>query len=117
MVASYLECAEWADLREEDAETLEHSIAPTWAPETIEQAVRVCRDFEKLAADALAKLPESFDAHSIGHDLWLTRNGHGAGFWDRGLGKLGDELSEWAHSFGSAYVYYDADTETLSIDD
>jgi len=21
----------------------------------------------------------------IGHDLWLTRNGHGAGFWDRGL--------------------------------
>jgi len=24
-----------------------------------------------------------FDAAQIGHDLWLTRNGHGAGFWDR----------------------------------
>jgi hypothetical protein len=24
-----------------------------------------------------------FDPEQIGHDLWLTRNGHGAGFWDR----------------------------------
>jgi len=24
-----------------------------------------------------------FDPVQIGHDLWLTRNGHGAGFWDR----------------------------------
>jgi hypothetical protein len=28
-----------------------------------------------------------------GHDLWLTANGHGVGFWDRGLGRLGDRLS------------------------
>lgn len=28
-----------------------------------------------------------------GHDLWLTRNGHGAGFWDRGAGALGDQLT------------------------
>ncbi len=24
------------------------------------------------------------DESELGHDLWLTRNGHGAGFWDRG---------------------------------
>jgi hypothetical protein len=24
-----------------------------------------------------------YDPTQIGHDLWLTRNGHGAGFWDR----------------------------------
>lgn len=29
-----------------------------------------------------------------GHDLWLTRNGHGAGFWDRDLGELGDRLTK-----------------------
>lgn len=28
---------------------------------------------------------------AAGHDLWLTSQGHGAGFWDRGLP---DELSE-----------------------
>ena len=29
-----------------------------------------------------------------GHDLWLTSCGHGVGFWDRGLGNLGDRLSK-----------------------
>ena len=24
-----------------------------------------------------------YDQAQIGHDLWLTRNGHGVGFWDR----------------------------------
>lgn len=37
-----------------------------------------------------------------GHDFWLTRNGHGAGFWDRGLGALGERLSEAAKVYGSA---------------
>lgn len=39
----------------------------------------------------------------LGHDLWLTRNGHGAGFWDRDdlpkevgvrLSKLSEDLGE-----------------------
>ena len=42
----------------------------------------------------------------IGHDLWLTRNGHGSGFWDRGLpdgrGKI---LSDIAHALGSSDCY------------
>jgi len=36
----------------------------------------------------------------FGHDLLLTRSGHGAGFWDRGLGELGDRLSEAASAYG-----------------
>lgn len=28
---------------------------------------------------------DGIEPSQIGHDLWLTRNGHGAGFWDRGL--------------------------------
>jgi hypothetical protein len=40
-------------------------------------------------------------AETFGHDLLLTRNGHGAGFWDRGLGELGDRLSEAARVYGS----------------
>lgn len=30
----------------------------------------------------------------IGHDYVLTTGGHGAGFWDRGLGEWGDILTE-----------------------
>jgi len=43
----------------------------------------------------------------IGHDFWLTRNGHGAGFWDRGL-KYGTELTDNANSFGGVDVFSDA---------
>lgn len=39
-----------------------------------------------------------------GHDFWLTRNGHGAGFWDRGLGDLGDRLTEAAKVYGEVLV-------------
>ena len=42
---------------------------------------------------------------SAGHDFWLTRNGHGAGFWDRGLGGLGDHLTEAAKVYGGVDLY------------
>jgi hypothetical protein len=34
------------------------------------------------------------DIEVIGHDYVLTSGGHGTGFWDRGLGELGDRLTE-----------------------
>lgn len=34
-----------------------------------------------------------------GHDFWLTRNGHGAGFCARGYGPVGETLSEAARAF------------------
>lgn len=37
-----------------------------------------------------------------GHDFWLTRVGHGAGFWDRGMGELGDRLTDACKPYGSA---------------
>lgn len=40
-----------------------------------------------------------------GHDLWLTRNGHGTGFWDRDLGDVGDRLSEAAKKLGESNLY------------
>ncbi len=30
----------------------------------------------------------------IGHDFWLTRNGHGAGFWDGDYSIYGDRICE-----------------------
>lgn len=41
------------------------------------------------------------DWAQIGHDFWLTRNRHGAGFWDRGAaGPAVDALVESAHAYG-----------------
>lgn len=39
------------------------------------QAANVCSN--------LARVYPDIPAEQAGHDLWLTRNGHGAGFWDR----------------------------------
>lgn len=44
------------------------------------------------------------NAELAGHDFALTRNGHGAGFWDRGLGEMGDMLTEECKPYGSHSV-------------
>jgi len=45
------------------------------------------------------------DSSQAGHDFLLTRNGHGAGFWDRGIGAWGTTLTDIAKTFGSTYAY------------
>ena len=49
----------------------------------------------------------------LGHDFWLTRNGHGAGFWDRGLGQLGNQLTTATKTFGSVDAYVGDDKQNL----
>lgn len=55
------------------------------------QAVR----FWIANAETLETATESgaYDLEQAGRDLWFTRNGHGVGFWDRGLGDIGDALT------------------------
>ena len=43
-------------------------------------------------------------AELAGHDFALTRNGHGTGFWDRGLGEMGDMLSNECKTYGTHSV-------------
>lgn len=48
---------------------------------------------------------EGMDPGQVGHDFWLTRNGHGAGFWDRGLGERGSWLTAQCKPYGEASLY------------
>lgn len=43
-------------------------------------------------------------AEQSGHDFWLTRNGHGAGFWDRGYGAVGGRLSNACDPYGESHL-------------
>ena len=54
-------------------------------PDTLAKMADDCRRFqEENAADlALYDHPQWTAAELGGHDFWLTRNGHGCGFWDR----------------------------------
>jgi hypothetical protein len=41
-----------------------------------------------------------------GHDFWLTRNGHGAGFWDGEWYKeVGERLTKASKAFGEVNIY------------
>jgi len=75
--------------------------------ETLDAMRRDCADFqeqnEKLLAEAYDH--ERYDASYAGHDFWLSRNGHGAGYFDRDLGDVGDKLQNAAKAFGTFDLY------------
>lgn len=101
-VDSYLEMALWSSTDEEG-----HSLDDTYdvddfAQEAIDQAVSESNDFIKANR---ADLESVGDEEDHGHDFWLTRNHHGAGFWDRGYGEVGDRLTDAAHPYGEVSVY------------
>jgi hypothetical protein len=103
----YLDCAEW--LLDEE---IDRSAVNGWALEAITQAAEDCADFQKAQADDLDAYYETYKPRGnydtqecAGHDFFLTRNGHGSGFWYRGLGALGERLSKAAKVYSSADAY------------
>ena len=48
---------------------------------------------------------DGYSLEQAGHDLALSCNEHGAGFFDRGLGDVGETLQEAAQSFGPIVAY------------
>lgn len=77
--------------------------------ECLQAAIDDCRRFQEQNADLLdnADYQEArwSDDEMAGHDFFLTRNGHGVGFWDRDLGEVGDRLSDAAEAFGEVWFY------------
>jgi hypothetical protein len=109
----YLACAVWTGTGD-DGEPLD-SMGRTvddFHESSIDDARFDVERFVSLAGDLLDGLSDE----AIGHDFWLTRNRHGAGFWDRGLGEVGNRLSEIAHGFGECYVIVDSGTGCLYLD-
>lgn len=125
MVEGYLRAALWSTCVEtEDGNGASSPFGSEHSPpleqlfcfEDIAHAMSECRDFceyvDDLENDPIGGHPSTewteaksalagMDPAQAGHDFWLTREGHGAGFWDRGLGVAGDRLSDAAKTFGA----------------
>lgn len=71
------------------------------SPETIAELRSDIEGFLDLPEVSVALDAAGMSDPEIGHNLILTRNRHGAGFWARGLGEPGRVLTTWAHSFGT----------------
>jgi hypothetical protein len=101
--AAYLACALWAS-QDDDGEPMDALYDATdLSPEAVQSMQDDCRAFiDGNMADLVAI---GFDPARAGHDFWLTRNGHGAGFWDRGYGDPGDRLTEACKPYGTSDLY------------
>jgi hypothetical protein len=70
--------------------------------EAIAKAEADCKAFQEQNADDLTEC----DDGTAGHDFWLTRNGHGAGFWDGDYEEeMGQRLTESSKRFGECNLY------------
>lgn len=119
----------WATDAQIDTVTKHYIVACIWAdkPEEIKAEPRVSKaDYAKAREDcaafikacgqhfsqAMACFRDGYGTHpdagsaeaAFGHDFWLTRQGHGTGFWDRKElpEALGEKLTEIAKAFGEA---------------
>jgi hypothetical protein len=112
VVRGYVTCALWSSCDEEEV-PLDQSYDYLDITADAEAQMRAeCIEFMEANAADLREYVErreiepsegtAFDY--AGHDLWLTRNGHGTGFRDRGLGELGKRLTEAAYSMGESYL-------------
>lgn len=93
----YIEAMFFTDASDPDDGDLQDATTAELAPDTLAQIVAECSDFQTRHAALLAQAYACADygPEQAGRDFWFTRNGHGAGFWDRDqLDELGDALSE-----------------------
>lgn len=117
MLEAYVECALWSSSanaswdedtqsfvedEKNDASFLDHNFAADdVATESVEAMRADCAAFIEANAEDLDQMaPEQ-----VGHDFWLTRNGHGAGFWDRGLREVGQRLTDACRPYGDSNLY------------
>lgn len=89
-IKGYIECLEW--VKEEKAINL--------TALDFEQIELDCERFQRIAR----KYMKYLDPIQCGHDFYLTRNGHGSGFWDRGYHeKIAKHLCDISKEFGESY--------------
>lgn len=108
-IKAYIECALWSSVDGDgtplDDSSYEGALSAGAMATMADDATDFYNSFHTLFDGQYGSAKHS-DAELAGHDFWLTRNGHGAGFWDGDLPeKIGNELTEMAEAYGSADLY------------
>lgn len=130
----------WADIAAFDTER--EAIAAAWedsgeAPPELESMEdfklsddadvilrAICLTFCRLNRTLLHQYAREMDGKTsgcgtvwehAGHDFWMTLAGHGVGFWDRGLGTLGDDLTSACEPFEHKIEPYIGDDGLIHV--
>ncbi len=107
---AYIECALWSSTDGDDTPLDDNYSIDDLAPETLAKMQADCEQFEKENAELLTYencLRGGYSTEdNAGHDFWLTRNGHGAGFWDGDWKEpAATQLTDSAHAYGECNLY------------
>lgn len=98
---AYIRCALWSSNDEDDTPLDSTYKVSDLHADALRRMVEDCRKFQ-------AEHGKLFCGHErrAGHDFWLTRNGHGAGFWDGDWPEpAATELTEAAKRYGECALY------------
>jgi hypothetical protein len=112
----YVEALIWQDM-DDEVSAMHGECFDAFDDASALAIMKECDDFSTgenfdLIAQAI-ELDTGYTWAQAGHDFALTRNGHGAGFWDRGLGVIGEKLSDAARVYGDTEVWLDEETGHL----
>ena len=102
---AYIECALWSSNDESTPQGGE-PLDKNYTHEDIDPTTRATMkaDCERFYNEHRELI--EFRAERAGHDFWLTRNGHGAGFWDGDWPEpAASTLTEAAQKFGEVNLY------------
>lgn len=100
MVDAYLEAGLWSSTDFENGDAPLDGTYGIYDTDDRSKAEADCRDFAEANYSDLMEASSDWAQH--GHDFLLTRDGHGAGFWDRGYGAVGDRLTQAAKVYGDS---------------
>lgn len=117
-VKSYIETALFATTDDQGDPLDEKYGLKNLSQEAAIQMFEDCHKFqEENREDLQTSLNDRFSPEVLGgHYFWLTRNGHGTGFWDGDWPEeAGERLTKAAERFGSSDLYVGDDGKLYLI--
>src|SRR4051812_28061406 len=106
---AYIECALWSSTDDNDKplDSGDYEISD----ETRDRMIADCKDFQEKYGELISEEARTYSSQwsaeaLAGHDFWLTRNRHGAGFWDGDWQEpAATQLTDAAHKYGECNLY------------
>jgi hypothetical protein len=95
---AYLECINFT----ETGDINEPESGADLDPDFLRESLIDCLAFYSRIACYLS----DEEVSQAGHDFWLSRNGHGAGFFDRDYA-MADKFQTWAEAYGEVYPIFE----------
>ena len=102
---AYIDAALWST-NSDKGTPLDRDYGPhDFSEAAMQEIVTDCARFIAQCKGLIASEGRERALESAAQDFWLTRNGHGAGFWDGDWPTNGAALAEASDSFGPCEIY------------